>query len=903
MKTKLLTTTLLAFICWSNNANAQTNVSGFISSNTNWTLAGSPYIITGNTILDSGFVLTIAPGVEVKFNTSKSLQINGALRAIGNSIDKIIFTSNQTTPAPGDWGYILFSDNSKDYDYTLFTGSVMEHCLVEYAGAIVLTGGVYDGAIRISRSFPFINFCEVRNNSITGIRFFEDPNGSPTLDVIKITNCNVHDNNSPFNGNQIAGGIGVSVNQAQAIISNNIITDNIGYEAGGIYCTANNPNSQITNNIIARNTSLSSGGGIGIVGSGNISYNLVYGNSASQGGGIFHYSNGGTISNNVLINNSASAEAGAIYMNTNYFWPANIQIINNTIIDNNSNSSCGIYCNDPQSSLVKFNTITRNSSRGGSANQRTFAINQYAANNSGFLFNNNNLYGNKGDTTFYEFANALPQANGNLNVNNCWWGTTSTAIIDSFIYDFLDNGANGVVDYTPFLSTPDTIAPVTPPVNIIKTDLGGGNIQITWNTNMETDLAGYKIYWGSPTGYSFANFVNVGNVNTYTLTGISITDTIAVTAYDNLMNGTNDQLDGNESWFTNAVGKPIVNFSASSTIVCPADTVFYSANTPETYSYASTTWSWTFAGGSPAVSNAKNPKVIYNTSGVYYVKLKVTNIAGSDSITYSNYIIVNQVSYGSISPTLCNTGNYTSPSGLYTWYSSGTYHDTIPNHLGCDSILTINLTLNYDSYAAIFPVGCNSYVSPSGNHIWISSGTYYDTIPNYLGCDSIINVSLTVYTMDTSVTLNGNMLTSNASGVTYQWLNCNNGFSAIPGENYQSYTPATSGNFAVEITQSTCIDTSSCYQVITVGINAFNQNKSTYIYPNPASDIITLNLGNTNNTELTLKIYSVLGELTKSETIRKNQQKINIGDLNNGIYMVEIKSENWTEKQKLIIQR
>ena len=87
----------------------------------------------------------------------------------------------------------------------------------------------------------------------------------------------------------------------------------------------------------------------------------------------------------------------------------------------------------------------------------------------------------------------------------------------------------------------------------------------------------------------------------------------------------------------------------------------------------------------------------------YDVKLKVTNIAGSDSLTYTGYITVKSPSYATISPHVCNTGNYTSPSGINTWYSSGIYHDTIPNHAGCDSILTINLVLSNDTYAAISP--------------------------------------------------------------------------------------------------------------------------------------------------------------------------------------------------------
>ena len=46
-----------------------------------------------------------------------------------------------------------------------------------------------------------------------------------------------------------------------------------------------------------------------------------------------------------------------------------------------------------------------------------------------------------------------------------------------------------------------------------------------------------------------------------------------------------------------------------------------------------------------------------------------------------------------------------------------------------------------------------------------------------------------------------------------------------------------------------------------------------------------------------------MGALVKTETLVQNQQQINIGDLTNGIYIVEIKSKEWTENQKLIIQR
>jgi len=75
------------------------------------------------------------------------------------------------------------------------------------------------------------------------------------------------------------------------------------------------------------------------------------------------------------------------------------------------------------------------------------------------------------------------------------------------------------------------------------------------------------------------------------------------------------------------------------------------------------------------------------------------------------------------------------------------------------------------------------------------------------------------------------------------------------------------------------------------------------LYPNPASDIVTLNIENKNNADLTLNIYAIAGTLVKSEILKQNNRQINIKDLCNGIYMVEIKSIDFIESQRLIIQR
>ena len=75
------------------------------------------------------------------------------------------------------------------------------------------------------------------------------------------------------------------------------------------------------------------------------------------------------------------------------------------------------------------------------------------------------------------------------------------------------------------------------------------------------------------------------------------------------------------------------------------------------------------------------------------------------------------------------------------------------------------------------------------------------------------------------------------------------------------------------------------------------------LYPNPVSDIVTLNTDNVNNTDLTLNIYNVIGTLVKSETLKQNQRQINIGDLSNSVYIIAINSKDLTEYQRLLIQR
>lgn len=202
-----------------------------------------------------------------------------------------------------------------------------------------------------------------------------------------------------------------------------------------------------------------------------------------------------------------------------------------------------------------------------------------------------------------------------------------------------------------------------------------------------------------------------------------------------------------------------------------------------------------------------------------------------------------------------------------------------------------------------FPTSSNTIVTTScdsytfNNQILISSGVYVDTLINTYGCDSIITLYLTINTPNTGITQNSATLTANQNGATYQWIDCSTN-TAIIGATNQSYTAINNGNYAVVVTANNCTDTSACILVTTVDILESEKDNLFSIYPNPTNEKFTISLP---VEDATITVIDMFGrEVIKEQAIQKT---IDLQLDNNGVYIVNVITKQGTTSKKLVINR
>jgi len=250
-------------------------------------------------------------------------------------------------------------------------------------------------------------------------------------------------------------------------------------------------------------------------------------------------------------------------------------------------------------------------------------------------------------------------------------------------------------------------------------------------------------------------------------------------------------------------------------------------------------------------------------------------------------------------------GNNTAVNSLIDL--SGNNNNGVLNNFaltGATSNWVAGQTLPGGSSITLNEQACNSYTSPSGLYTYTMTGVYYDTIPSVSGCDSIFTINLIVFTIDSSVTQVGGVLTANQTLGAYQWLDCNNGYAPIPGATSKTFIPTVNGSYAVKVTKNICVDTSACYQVVNASIAENNSLADFTFYPNPANGFIKIKMLNAKNEKFQIRLIDVMGRVVFSQMYMggSNEVAVDLGSVAKGVYQIIAEVDGSLLQQKILIR-
>lgn len=358
---------------------------------------------------------------------------------------------------------------------------------------------------------------------------------------------------------------------------------------------------------------------------------------------------------------------------------------------------------------------------------------------------------------------------------------------------------------------------------------------------------------------------------------------------------------------------PEVKYSTSSSLICEGESVKFKDRTvygnPVSYN-------WSFPGGQPASSTAKNPTVVYTTKGSYDVSLSVTNAQGSSALTNYNKIAVRPIG----APVWLNTFSedfeqWNIPNN--NWFVE-TDVDTI------DFFTTQNIGFNSNKSAKLncFDIENTRVISLVTNSIDLTNTKTINLKFDYANT-SKINPNLTdrlrIYTStDCGLTW---ALKRNLTGAALQSAPARN--SAFIPAGPSQWKSADYAIFGISFEPSVMFKFE--YTANGFGNNFYIDNVkvettisvkeeeprplNVFIYPNPAVGTINVELSAIERDNYAINLLDISGRLVK--TLVKNEM-LSVGThrfesnfnskISKGIYFIEIKNSKGSKIEKLIIQ-
>jgi hypothetical protein len=243
-----------------------------------------------------------------------------------------------------------------------------------------------------------------------------------------------------------------------------------------------------------------------------------------------------------------------------------------------------------------------------------------------------------------------------------------------------------------------------------------------------------------------------------------------------------------------------------------------------------------------------------------------------------------------------------STTGVVTGVATGSVTITysVTSTAGCTASTAASIAVNQATSATQTVVSCGAYYWALNGSNYTATGLYNFTIMNAAGCDSIVTLNLTVINTNLTVVNTSPTLTSNelAAGTTHQWIDCGNSNAPIAGATSISYTATVNGSYAVIVTKNNCTDTSACQIVANIGLKEVTSDLNVTLFPNPTNDFVKVQYADI--TVLNIEILDATGKLIFSQKQVANGEKLDFSNFQRGVYIVRLTSDKGTKIERIV---
>ncbi|PVX26949.1 MAG: hypothetical protein CW716_04815 [Candidatus Bathyarchaeum sp.] len=389
-----------------------------------WTKEESPINFTGSITVDETEILTVEAGVTVNMQ-GHDLIVKGTLQVFGDSSNKVHFYGGLSTAK------INFTETSTTWDEQTATGSIIDHAIIDRVNLII------DSSPKISNcNTTFKIFaggsCVLMGNTISVLSITGGSVVASNNDIEIINEC--HGTPEILNNTiKMIYGPGGS-----PVISGNTITE-LGVVAPGEnteihWLTADSPT--ISNNIIQRGMYLKAESSI-ISGNTITGYTYTYSYDNFEMVGMFPVLktyDGAILTSGITLLGSGHVEGNTIF-GCNKGIEGGTTVVRNVLVGND----VGVFVNS--FAVIQNNTFKDN--------RVAIAVHPQASKVT-ISYNN---FENSTQNSIY-----LVGVSSNIDATNNWWGTSDLQAINLTIHDYKYEFGLGKVNFTPFLTEPNTEA-------------------------------------------------------------------------------------------------------------------------------------------------------------------------------------------------------------------------------------------------------------------------------------------------------------------------------------------------------------------------------------------------------------------------------------------------------------